>query len=174
MQPDHSYNNTMSISLTSPVAEGFPVTACLYALPPSSFRWDRTIAYCWKWSNAQGKYKYFFKCTWWIKLTQGCTVQTIEKRKGETKRGMREKTSRRGLPRALRSSSKFSLLFIFQVPAKLGISAGADSKAVPTKNLLHALCFLYPLSYSPPFLCCALSSLLTTSASLNLSVSPFL
>lgn len=33
-----------------------------------------------------------------------------------------------GLPRALRSSSKFSLLFIFQVPAKLGMSAEAESK----------------------------------------------
>lgn len=35
---------------------------------------------------------------------------------------------RGGLPRALRSSSKFSLLFIFQVPAKFGMSAEAERR----------------------------------------------
>lgn len=42
----------------------------------------------------------------------------------EKSRGRREKR----LPRALRSSSKFSLLFIFQVPAKLGMSAEAEHR----------------------------------------------
>lgn len=106
---------------------------------------------------------------------QGCTVQAIEKRTGEKKeRDERDKTSRRGLPRALRSSSKFSLLFIFQVPAKLGISAGADSKGCACKEPAPLSVLPIPsLSHSPPFLCFALSSPLTTSASLNLPLSPF-
>lgn len=71
--------------------------------------------------------------------------------------GRRERRGRKetgeGLPRALRSSSKFSLLFIFQVPAKLGMSAEAESKGC-RKNLFHALMplsVLFPLSLFDSF-----------------------
>lgn len=51
-----------------------------------------------------------------------------------------------GLPRALRSSSKFSLLFIFQVPAKLGMSAEAECREL-LKEPVPRWCdaFLCPL-----------------------------
>lgn len=50
---------------------------------------------------------------------------------------------REGLPRALRSSSKFSLLFIFQVPAKLGMSAEAERRELLKEPVCDA--FLCPV-----------------------------
>lgn len=89
---------------------------------------------------------------WWIvSLAQGC---------GSGCGGDRGR-DREGLPRALRSSSKFSLFFIFQVPAKLGMSAEAEAECEGSrKNLFHALMIsprslLSPLSlfdsFSPSF-----------------------
>lgn len=59
---------------------------------------------------------------------------------------------REGLPRALRSSSKFSLLFIFQVPAKLAMSAECEFDGC-RKNLFHALMSRCSLSHPPLSLC---------------------
>lgn len=61
-----------------------------------------------------------------------------------------------GLPKALRSSSKFSLLFIFQVPAKLGMSAEAECEGLqkePVPRSDAAPLFLFSsltLSHPPP------------------------
>ena len=85
-----------------------------------------------------------------------------------------------GLPRALRSSSNFSLLFIFQVPAKLDMSAEAECEGC-RRNLFHALTspsrfFLSSLSlfdsFSPsssslPMCSCLLCSGLSLSFTLS-------
>lgn len=88
--------------------------------------------------------------TWWIvNPMQWCSAGYGGERERE------RKETGEGLPRALRSSSKFSLLFIFQVPAKLGMSAEAECEGC-RKNLFHAvmplsLSFLFPLSLFDSF-----------------------
>ena len=79
----------------------------------------------------------------------------------EERRGRR----REGLPRALRRSSKFSLFFIFQVPAKLGMSAEAECKRSRRENLFHALMPLF-LSF--------LSDSFSPSSSFPVLLSPLL
>lgn len=92
---------------------------------------------------------------------------------GERERREGRKETGEGLPRALRRSSKFSLLFIFQVPAKLGMSAEAECKGLPKEpvprsdaSLSSSLCLSLTLSYPPPPSLC--SCLLCSGLSLTL------
>lgn len=123
----------------------FPAAASLRSLPPVPRELLRTIWCCRKSGMPFPKNKKspFPIWAWWIvSLAQRC---------GSGCGGDWGK-DREGLPRALRSSSKFSLFFIFQVPAKLGMSAEAEWEG-SRKNLFHALmislCLSLTLSHPP-------------------------
>lgn len=120
----------------------FPAAASLRSLPPVPRELLRTIWCCRKSGMPFPKNKKspFPIWAWWIvSLAQRC---------GSGCGGDWGK-DREGLPRALRSSSKFSLFFIFQVPAKLGMSAEAEWEG-SRKNLFHAL-MISPLSLFDSF-----------------------
>lgn len=120
----------------------FPAAASLRSLPPVPRELLRTIWCCRKSGMPfpKNKKSSFPIWAWWIvSLAQRC---------GSGCGGDWGK-DREGLPRALRSSSKFSLFFIFQVPAKLGMSAEAEWEG-SRKNLFHAL-MISPLSLFDSF-----------------------
>lgn len=120
----------------------FPAAASLRSLPPVPRELLWTIWCCRKSGMPFPKNKKspFPIWAWWIvSLAQRC---------GSGCGGDWGK-DREGLPRALRSSSKFSLFFIFQVPAKLGMSAEAEWEG-SRKNLFHAL-MISPLSLFDSF-----------------------